>query len=866
MKEYFEQTGQKVILSQEIGSGGEGIIYNVSSEVNVVAKIYREQLTREKQEKLREMVRSGNEDLRKISAWPVKTLHKSISGEINGFLMPKVQNYSPIHDLYGPASRKQKFPNADWAFLIHTAMNVASAFGRIHYYGHVIGDVNQNNIMVAKKDATIILIDCDSFQISSAKNKYICEVGVPDYTPPELQGHSLRLERTQNHDNFGLAVIIFQLLLMGRHPFDGVPLKGEMLEKGEAIKKFQFSFGENAHLKNVSPPPNCPTLKIIPDFISELFERAFSDASMVQMRPTAKEWYTNLDKFKIQLKECSIDDVHKYYQGLHSCPWCKFEQNRIIFFLNLKISNKNDFIFEQVWVRILAIKLPSSTINIQLAKHTSSGNNLADFNSKRNELNSELSNLNLQEQNIKNYFNKIKLELNLIQVKLDKSNGLLNQENLKLNQIKEQIASFQTQKNILNKFNQQNQCSLLDVLSVFKGEFKIDVDKFYNSFQFKESKFNELNKKLEDNEKYHLDTYSKITILKNKLDIFNKGQSFLKKVVSLFVKNHEKLAIENEISKTALDLKERDQEISQIKLALLNLETLKIKEYIRLLIPKIDEQIIILDEKYYEQNQSVKSYEITNGLLSKENQEKNQEIASLKQKLIDLKDRSQVYQVDLYRLKDNKIKSMRTKLNTLKNKYISVENEFHKKYYVVEREFNLKLNVIKGDANNYKSRFTEQQDEINQLQYSLREKQLNKFLEQFYIKKNNIPNIGQVRKSKLSSFGIETAADISYDEVIKIPTFGQQMTLKLVNWRKNLEKDFVFNPNQGLNPSDIALIKQRYLPILRPLEKILLAGENELLQMRNNLHCEQEKSKFELEKIAYQVKQLENDLKIVNNS
>jgi len=52
--------------------------------------------------------------------------------------------------------------------------------------------------------------------------QFLCEVRISTHLPPELQGRPLHgIVRTVDHDSFGLAVIIFQLLFMGRHPFSG---------------------------------------------------------------------------------------------------------------------------------------------------------------------------------------------------------------------------------------------------------------------------------------------------------------------------------------------------------------------------------------------------------------------------------------------------------------------------------------------------------------------------------------------------------------------------------------------------------------------------------------------------------------------
>src|SRR5207302_109259 len=115
----------------------------------------------------------------------------------------------------------------DWRFLIRTARNCAAAMTVIHDAGIVVGDVNQGGFLVTR-DALVNVIDCDSFQIRTAIETYLCEVAVPEFLPPELHGRPLATtNRTPNHDAFGLAIIIFRLLMLGRHPFAGYRGQGD---------------------------------------------------------------------------------------------------------------------------------------------------------------------------------------------------------------------------------------------------------------------------------------------------------------------------------------------------------------------------------------------------------------------------------------------------------------------------------------------------------------------------------------------------------------------------------------------------------------------------------------------------------------
>ena len=164
----FDNTGRQIPLGNKLGTGGEGAVYEVLALGNdIVAKIYHEGVSPEKQAKLRGMVMGCDESLKKIAAWPLATLHTTAGGPMRGFLMPKVVGCEPIHHLYGPSHRKQRFPDKDWAFLVNTARNVAAAFEAIHRHHYVIGDVNPNLVFVAG-NSIVKLIDCDSFQLVAA--------------------------------------------------------------------------------------------------------------------------------------------------------------------------------------------------------------------------------------------------------------------------------------------------------------------------------------------------------------------------------------------------------------------------------------------------------------------------------------------------------------------------------------------------------------------------------------------------------------------------------------------------------------------------------------------------------------------------
>jgi len=365
MKQVFDSLGNRVSIDRKLGAGGEGDVYDLG---NMAAKVYQRALTPQKQKKLREMVKGCDEQLKKIAAWPTDTLHLG-SGEICGFLMPKVVTFEPVHKLYGPGHRKHLFPQADWAFLIHSARNIAAAFAVIHSYGHVIGDVNEGGIYVGQ-NSVVRLIDCDSFQIETAGALYPCDVGVLLFTPPEFQQVTTfsGLRRTPNHDNFGLAVLCFHLLFMGRHPFSGIYAGKEDMPIEKAIKEFRFAFGKSAPAKRMTPPPNSLPLSLVSPEMRGFFKRAFSeDGTRPGGRPAAQDWVRILGQMESNLRSCQSEHMHKYLGHSSACPWCALEGRSGILFFIATVTTSADqttFSITVLWNQVLSFPSPGEAPSI----------------------------------------------------------------------------------------------------------------------------------------------------------------------------------------------------------------------------------------------------------------------------------------------------------------------------------------------------------------------------------------------------------------------------------------------------------------------------------------------------------------------
>lgn len=330
---YIDDLRNPVVLGKELARGGEGRVCLVQGNSNVVAKLYLDKALNkhDKAGKIKAMCDLYDNDIAKFSALPQRVIFNS-RGKVVGFIMEKITDFKEIHNLYGISTKRKLFDFADWGFMVHSAKNLAIAVNKLHSKNIVIGDINQGNILV-NNQAMIKLIDCDSYQVEYNGKFYLCEVGVPEYTSPELQGQSFNgIQRTKNHDCFGLAVMIFKILMFGRHPYSGV---GAPPEIENSITQGCYCYGN--YSKGTTPIYSQLFSEVLSDEVKELFDRAFSKNKNI-IRPTAEEWINTLECLEQNLIQCS--NHHKYYNNGNSCIWCKLSKFGFNPFGNPTVNNK----------------------------------------------------------------------------------------------------------------------------------------------------------------------------------------------------------------------------------------------------------------------------------------------------------------------------------------------------------------------------------------------------------------------------------------------------------------------------------------------------------------------------------------------
>ena len=325
----YNSKRQPLEIGTPIHEGGEGWICPVTGQSAKLAKIYKPQSRTGRETKLRWMLANAPIDPgRSIGhasiAWP-ETLLYDEHGAFTGYVMPRIVNTRTLLQVFNPRLRAQSLTGCDGFFLHRAARNMAAAIGALHGRNYIVGDLNESNILVTHQ-ALITVIDTDSFQAKEEHDGqiifYPCPVGRPEYTPPELQGKRFKGEvRQPEQDAFALAVLIFQLLLGGNHPFRAVWLGKDApppIEERIFLGLFPFAQANTKGL--VVPPPNL-TLDILHPPLADLMIRCFVEGHYnPRKRPLPADWENILKEAEKFLRTCP--NKHVYAGHLKNCPQC----------------------------------------------------------------------------------------------------------------------------------------------------------------------------------------------------------------------------------------------------------------------------------------------------------------------------------------------------------------------------------------------------------------------------------------------------------------------------------------------------------------------------------------------------------------
>jgi DNA-binding helix-hairpin-helix protein with protein kinase domain len=217
----WSAAGRSHALGPEIARGGEGTIHPLGSGL---AKIYRPSAIRdpgrrsELREKIAALCRIAplQRDIR-FAVPAVGLFADSSCTQWIGFAMRRCPGAS-LHALGSLVSLERTFPGWNRLHIARVAAAVVDGVAELQAHGVVVADINPGNFL-AHTSGRVSFIDCDSYQVRSAKSTWLSRVFTPRYTAPEVLDQPFARPRSPTELSFAVGILLFELLTHGIHPY-----------------------------------------------------------------------------------------------------------------------------------------------------------------------------------------------------------------------------------------------------------------------------------------------------------------------------------------------------------------------------------------------------------------------------------------------------------------------------------------------------------------------------------------------------------------------------------------------------------------------------------------------------------------------
>lgn len=336
----FDGTNRKpasISPSDYIKSGGVGDVYRFKrpGQSNQCVKIYKAQSLEIKSKLLAMLQRPPRQVSVEINGkhyvqftWPT-ALVEDAQGFCIGFVMPEVdfQATESLQPYLVPkaAARKLSAEARSLNNRLTLARNIAALMADLHAQGHAFVDFKDQNLRVYPDLAMAAFIDTDGYRIEHADGRvHPGLVTTATFNSPE-SARGERAALSKDHDNFVLALVLFQLLNFGIHPFQGVPSssnKSGVFDLDDNIIKQAYPYGARKHAQLLPSPASiheCWPAKTL-----AFFEQTFLNMDATK-RVSAADWVQHLNELsskemvKCAAHPANIEHVHFNGRACHMC-------------------------------------------------------------------------------------------------------------------------------------------------------------------------------------------------------------------------------------------------------------------------------------------------------------------------------------------------------------------------------------------------------------------------------------------------------------------------------------------------------------------------------------------------------------------
>lgn len=279
----------------QLAEGGEGIIYEYGSDI---LKTYKSHVNVSSKEK-------------KVNALLKKSLPREVvvpkeavycNGKFIGYIMPRVEG-----DEIKTFTNKKFLTanNITTKDILGVLDDVITTVNVLHKEGIIIGDLNDQNILVDKQK-NIHFIDCDSWTIGTEK----CDVIMDLYRDPFLKGNDFTVET----DTYALSILIWKTLTR-IHPHGGT-----MNPDMDIIERMRLGISVIDNPKVKIPRTIKSWANLNPELVSTL-KTVFENKGRT-IHDELHEMYSNL-------KFCDKDKDF-YYGKFNQCPLCSADAKVVI--------------------------------------------------------------------------------------------------------------------------------------------------------------------------------------------------------------------------------------------------------------------------------------------------------------------------------------------------------------------------------------------------------------------------------------------------------------------------------------------------------------------------------------------------------
>lgn len=328
---------ERLTLGKELGTGMEAVVHDIPGWTGCAAKIYRNPAVHRRRAKIEAMLANAPEHLfasvgqRRVPllAWPTHVLEDEERG-FAGFLMTKMLESDSVGLTAYLSGGTPKCPVAEddrsLPSRLQLCRNLAGVLADLHRQGHFVVDFKPQNLRLFKGSCIPCILDTDGFSIRSRDgHRYPAHAFTPEWASPELLSGSPTSVLDDQSDRFSLAILLFQILNAGIHPYQGIlSVDREPNTNEQGIRAGQYAYGLAAHPQ--IRPMAVAVHDCLPNATRQLFDRAFQSAAP-GIRPSAAQWRDHFDALRKAgpFEKCRAEPLnvlHIHFASL-ACPQCR---------------------------------------------------------------------------------------------------------------------------------------------------------------------------------------------------------------------------------------------------------------------------------------------------------------------------------------------------------------------------------------------------------------------------------------------------------------------------------------------------------------------------------------------------------------